>query len=87
MKEMLNKGPYLDSLNKPNEIRQPSYLPQQPSYPPQQPSYLPQHNTSTQSQPVRPHADLMRNRAVSSGEANELKGRVKVYERELKNME
>ena len=73
MKEMLNKGPYLDSLNKPNEIRQPSYLPQ--------------HNTSTQSQPVRPHADLMRNRAVSSGEANELKGRVKVYERELKNME
>jgi hypothetical protein len=73
MQQMLIKDPYLESHKKDADLR--------PA------PFLPQHNTSTHSQPVRPHPDLIRNRAVSSGEVPELKSRVKAYERELRNME
>ena len=71
---MLIKDPYLQSHRKENELRSVSHI-----IPPQI------HNISTQSQPVL--HDVIRNRAVSSGEVNELKGKVKSYENELRNME
>lgn len=70
---MLIKDPYLESHKKAADFRPPVFPLQ--------------HNTSTHSQPVRPHPDPIRNRAVSSGEVPELKSRVQAYERELRSME
>ncbi len=70
---MLIKDPYLHSHIKEPDSRPAPFLP-------------PDHNISTQSQPARPHPDIARNRAASSGEVSDLKGRVKAYERELRNM-
>lgn len=64
--QMLIKDPYLQSHRKENDLRSLSQI------------NPPIHNISTQSQPA--HHDLIRNRTVSSGEVNELKGRVKSYE-------
>jgi hypothetical protein len=62
---MLIKDPYLHSHKKELD--------------PRPAPFLPDHNISTHSQPVRPHPDLARNRAVSSGEVLDLKGKVKAY--------
>lgn len=64
---MLIKDPYLQSHKKELDPRPAPFLP------------VADHNISTHSQPVRPHPDLARNRAVSSGEVLDLKSKVKAY--------
>jgi hypothetical protein len=69
--QILIKDPYLHSQRKDTDLRHSIHVPP--------------HNTSTQSQPVK--HEWIRNRAVSGGEVGELKGRVRAYENEMRNME
>jgi hypothetical protein len=68
---MLIKDPYLESHRKEIDIRS------QP---------MVQHpNLSTASMPI--YSEAPRPRAISGGEANELRTRVQAYEKELRNLE
>lgn len=68
---MLIKDPYLESQRKEAEFRS------QP--------IIANPNISVLSQPI--YSEVPRNRAFSGVEENELRGKVKAYEQELRNME